>query len=169
LSVNKIPDMRKRHLLIALAVLLLDRLTKWLVIHNIALDDSISIIPGLFRLTHLENPGAAFSLFAESSSPFKSVLLVAISVAALVVVALLLWMRRSDSNATTVALSLILGGALGNLWDRLSDGKVTDFLDFYVGVHHWPPFNVADSAIVVGALLLMARMMRKEKHTQASG
>jgi len=96
-------------------------------------------------------------------------LLVAISVAALVVVALLLWMRRSDFNATTVALSLILGGALGNLWDRLSDGKVTDFLDFYVGVHHWPPFNVADSAIVVGALLLMARMMRKEKHTQASG
>jgi signal peptidase II len=160
--------MRKRHLLIALVVLLLDRLTKWLVVRNIALDDSISIIPGLFRLTHLENPGAAFSLFAESSSPFKNVLLVAISVAALVVVALLLWMRRSDFNATTVALSLILGGALGNLWDRLSDGKVTDFLDFYLGVHHWPPFNVADSAIVVGALLLMARMLRKEKHSAAN-
>src|SRR4029077_6706589 len=160
--------MPKRHLLIALAVLLLDRFTKWLVIRNIALDDSISIIPGLFRLTHLENPGAAFSLFAESSSPFKNVLLVAISVAALVVVALLLWMRRSDFNAATVALSLILGGALGNLWDRLSDGKVTDFLDFYIGVHHWPPFNVADSAIVVGALLLMSRMMRKDKHSAAS-
>lgn len=160
--------MRKRHLLIALAVLVLDRLTKWLVIRNIAVEDSISIIPGLFRLTHLENPGAAFSLFAESSSPFKNVLLVAVSVAALVVVALLLWTRRTDLNATTVALSLILGGALGNLWDRLSDGKVTDFLDFYIDGHHWPPFNVADSAIVVGALLLMARMLRKEKRAKTS-
>jgi len=160
--------MLKRHLLIALAVLLLDRLTKWLVVRNIALEDSISIIPGFFRFTHLENPGAAFSLFAESSSPFRNVLLVAISVAALVVVALLLWMRRSESNATVVALSLIMGGALGNLWDRLSDGKVTDFLDFYLGVHHWPPFNIADSAIVVGALLLMTRMLRKEKHSTAN-
>lgn len=160
--------MRKRHLLIALAVLLLDRFTKLLVIRNIPLEDAVSIIPGLFRLTHLENPGAAFSLFAESSSPLKTVVLVAISVAALVVVAVLLWMRRSDFNATTVALSLILGGALGNLWDRLTDGKVTDFLDFYVGVHHWPPFNLADSAIVVGALLLMTRMLRQDKHLAAN-
>jgi signal peptidase II len=156
-----------RHLLIALAVLVFDRLTKWLVVRNIALDDTISIIPGLFRLTHLENTGAAFSLFAESPSPFKSVLLVTISVAALIIVALLLWMRRRDFNAATLALSLIMGGALGNLWDRLADGKVTDFLDFYIGAHHWPPFNVADSAIVVGALLLLSRTLRKEKPAHA--
>ncbi len=130
-----------RHLLIALAVLVFDRFTKWVVVRNIALDDTISIIPGLFRLTHLENTGAAFSLFAESTSPFKTVLLVAVSVAALIIVALLLWMRRRDFNATTLALSLIMGGALGNLWDRLTDGKVTDFLDFYIGAHHWPPFQ----------------------------
>jgi signal peptidase II len=156
-----------RHLLIALAVLVFDRFTKWLVVRNIALDDTISIIPGLFRLTHLENTGAAFSLFAESPSPFKTVLLVTVSVAALIIVALLLWMRRRDFNATTMALSLIMGGALGNLWDRLTDGKVTDFLDFYIGAHHWPPFNVADSAIVVGALLLLGRALRKEKPVQA--
>ena len=156
-----------RHLLIALAVLVFDRLTKWLVVRNIALDDAVSIIPGLFRLTHLENTGAAFSLFAESPSPFKTVLLVAISVAALIIVALLLWMRRRDFNATTLALSLIMGGALGNLWDRLMEGKVTDFLDFYIGAHHWPPFNVADSAIVVGALLLLGRTLKKEKLVQA--
>jgi signal peptidase II len=156
-----------RHLFIALAVLISDRFTKWLVVRNIALDDAISIIPGLFRLTHLENTGAAFSLFAESTSPFRTVLLVAISVAALIIVALLLWMRRSDFNATTLALSLIMGGALGNLWDRLTYGKVTDFLDFYIGTHHWPPFNVADSAIVVGALLLLARALRKEKLSTA--
>jgi signal peptidase II len=156
-----------RHLLIALAVFFFDRITKLLVIHNIVLEDAVSIIPGFFRLTHLENPGAAFSLFAESPSPAKTVLLIAISVAALVVVALLLWMRRNAFNATTVALALIMGGALGNLWDRLTDGKVTDFLDFYIGIHHWPPFNVADSAIVVGAMLLMLRMLRKERQTQA--
>lgn len=154
--------MRKRHLMIAVAVFLLDRLTKLLIIHNLELDDSVSIIPGLFRLTHLENPGAAFSMFAELSSPFRTALLVSVSVAALAVVSFLLWKRRNEFNATTLALSLILGGAFGNLWDRLADGKVTDFLDFYVGSHHWPPFNMADSAIVVGALLLMIRMLRKD-------
>ncbi|HEY2498292.1 MAG TPA: signal peptidase II [Candidatus Angelobacter sp.] len=161
--------MLKRHFLIALAVLILDRVTKWAIIKTIALEDTVSIIPGLFRLTHLENPGAAFSLFAESTSPFKSALLISFSLAALVVVALLLWRSRAEFNASTLALSLILGGALGNLWDRLTEGKVTDFLDFYVGIHHWPPFNVADSAIVVGALLLLLRMLRKDtKHHSAA-
>lgn len=155
--------MLKRHLLTTLAVLLLDRITKWAVVQTIALDDAIPIIPGFFRLTHLENTGAAFSLFADSTSPFRTALLIAFSLAALAVVAMLLWRDRNQFNTATLALSLILGGALGNLWDRLADGKVTDFLDFYVGVHHWPPFNVADSAIVVGAMLLLVRMLRKEK------
>jgi len=161
--------MLKRHLLIAIVVLLLDRITKWAIVHTIALDDAVSIIPGFFRLTHLENPGAAFSLFAESTSPFKTALLIAFSLAALVVVALLLWKDRNVFNAATLSLALILGGALGNLWDRLADGKVTDFLDFYVSVHHWPPFNVADSAIVVGASLLLLRMLRKESLAHAKG
>ncbi len=149
-------------LLFALAVLLLDRVTKWIVVQTIALDDAIPIIPSFFRLTHLENTGAAFSLFADSTSPFRTALLIAFSLAALAVVAMLLWRDRNQFNTATLALSLILGGALGNLWDRLTDGKVTDFLDFYVGLHHWPPFNVADSAIVVGAMLLLVCMLRKE-------
>src|SRR5262249_52521792 len=148
-----------RHALIALAVFLFDRLSKWLVVRYIALDDVVPIIPGFFRLTHLENTGAAFSLFAESPSPFKTAILVTVSLTALVIVARLLWLRRKSFNSTTLALSLIMGGATGNLWDRLADGKVTDFLDFYVGAHHWPPFNVADSAIVVGALLLLTRTL----------
>jgi len=158
-----------RHFLIALTVFILDRLTKWLVIRHIVLEDNVPVIPGFFRLTHLENPGAAFSLFADSPSALRTGLLIAVSVTALAVVALLLWFRRNTFNFTTVALALIMGGALGNLWDRLSDGKVTDFLDFYIGAHHWPPFNLADSAIVVGALLLMLRMLRKDKHTEAAG
>jgi signal peptidase II len=160
--------MPKRPLLIALSVLLLDRITKWAIARTIPLEDTINIIPGFFRLTHLENTGAAFSLFADSSSPFRTTLLIAFSVAALAVVSFLLWKDRSVFHSGTLALSLILGGAVGNLWDRISDGKVTDFLDFYIGVHHWPPFNVADSAIVVGALLLFMRMLRKDQHLQAA-
>lgn len=160
--------MPKRPLLIALAVLLLDRITKWAIAQTIPLEDAVNIIPGFFRLTHLENTGAAFSLFADSSSPFRTTLLIAFSVAALAVVSFLLWKDRSAFHFGTLALSLILGGAVGNLWDRIVDGKVTDFLDFYIGVHHWPPFNVADSAIVVGALLLFMRMLRKDHHSQAA-
>jgi signal peptidase II len=158
--------MPKRPLLIALAVLLLDRITKRVVARKIPLDDAINIVPGFFRLTHLENTGAAFSLFADSTSPFRTTLLIVFSVAALAVVSILLWKDRRVFHSGTLALSLILGGALGNLWDRLVDGKVTDFLDFYLGAHHWPPFNVADSAIVVGALLLLLRMLRKDLNSQ---
>lgn len=157
--------MLKRHLLIAIAIVALDRLTKWAIVKTIVLEDAVSIIPGFFRLTHLENPGAAFSLFAESTSPFKTALLVSFSLAALAVVGFLLWRSRNEYNITTLSLSLILGGAVGNLWDRLADGMVTDFLDFYVGIHHWPPFNIADSAIVVGAMLLLLHMLRKETTT----
>lgn len=160
--------MPKRPLLIALAVLLLDRITKWAIARAIPLEDAINIIPGFFRLTHLENTGAAFSLFADSPSPFRTTLLIAFSVAALTVISFLLWKDRSVFHSGTLALSLILGGALGNLWDRLVDGKVTDFLDFYIGVHHWPPFNVADSAIVVGAVLLSMRMLRTDHHPKTA-
>ena len=161
--------MPKRPLLIALSVLLLDRITKWAIAQTIPLEDAINIIPGFFRLTHLENTGAAFSLFADSTSPFRTALLIAFSVAALSVISVLLWKDRSVFHSGTLALSLILGGAIGNLWDRLADGKVTDFLDFYIGVHHWPPFNVADSAIVIGAVLLFLRMLRKDHRSQAAG
>jgi signal peptidase II len=160
--------MPKRPLLIALAVLLLDRLTKWAIAQTIPLEDAVNVIPGFFRLTHLENTGAAFSLFADSPSPFRTTLLIGFSVAALAVVSVLLWKDRSVFHSGTLALSLILGGAVGNLWDRVSDGKVTDFLDFYIGAHHWPPFNVADSAIVIGALLLFLRMLRKDHRSQAA-
>ena len=111
--------MPKRPLLIALSVLLLDRITKWAIARTIPLEDTINIIPGFFRLTHLENTGAAFSLFADSSSPFRTTLLIAFSVAALAVVSFLLWKDRSVFHSGTLALSLILGGAVGNLWDRL--------------------------------------------------
>ncbi|SRR5579871_752030 len=148
-----------KHLLIAVVVLALDRLTKWLIARDIALHDYIQIIPGFFRLTHVENRGAAFSLFADSNAPWRTSLLVTFSLVALVIVLALLWKNGHSLSSTGVGLSLILGGALGNLWDRLMTGRVVDFLLFYIGQYQWPAFNVADSAIVVGAGLLAIEIL----------
>lgn len=151
--------MRKSQFLIIAAVIALDRLTKWLIIRHLPEAHEIPVIPGLFQLSHWENTGAAFSMFADSSSPWRTLGLIGFAVAALLVVGFLLWKSGSALNAVTLALALIMGGASGNLWDRVARGTVTDFLDFYIGQHHWPPFNVADSAIVVGSLLLIWKIM----------
>lgn len=150
--------MRRYLLFISACIFVLDAFTKWLVKEKLPLDGNIDLIPGLFRLTHLENPGAAFSLFADSPGPWPGRLLVLFSLIALAVISFLIWKHGTVINVTTVSLALFLGGTLGNLCDRLLRGKVTDFLDFYIGTHHWPPFNVADSAIVVGALLLAGKV-----------
>lgn len=151
--------MRKYHFLMAVLVVLLDRVSKWLVASNINLNDSILVLPGFFRLTHVQNSGAAFGLFADSASEWKVSILVVFSVLALVVVSALLWKNSHSITSTGVGLSLILGGAVGNLWDRLFSGHVVDFFDFFLGSYHWPAFNIADSAIVVGALLLVAEIL----------
>lgn len=151
--------MRKYHFLIAALVVVFDRLAKWVVDKNIALHESVAVVPGFFHLTHVENRGAAFGLFAESPSEWKIAVLVLFSLIALVVVSALLWKNSHAMTTTGVGLALILGGALGNLWDRLLSGQVVDFLDFYVGSYHWPAFNLADSAIVVGALLLVSEIL----------
>ncbi len=158
--------MRKYFFLIAAIVLLLDRITKWAVASNIALRDYVVVIPGLFRLTHVENTGAAFGLFAESSAQWKVGALVSFSIVALVIVSALLWKLSHSFSTTTIGLSLILGGATGNLWDRMFAGHVVDFLDFYVGSYHWPAFNVADSAIVIGAVLLVAEIVFTKPATE---
>jgi signal peptidase II len=151
--------MRAYHLLIAFGVVVLDRVAKWLVLKNIPLHESIAVIPGFFRLTHVQNRGAAFGLFAESPSQWRIAVLIAFSMVALVIVLALLWKNSHAMTSTGVGLALILGGALGNLWDRLFRGHVTDFLLFYVGPYQWPAFNVADSAIVMGAVLLVAEVL----------
>jgi len=151
--------MRKYHLGIALLVLLLDRVTKWVVAKDIPLYGSKRLIPGFFYITHVENRGAAFSLFAQSPSAWKIGILVTFSIVALVIVSALLWRSSHTMTTTGIGLALILGGALGNLWDRLLSGRVVDFLLFYIGSYQWPAFNVADSAIVVGAGLLAIEIL----------
>lgn len=150
--------MRKYHILIAGLVVVLDRLTKWVVSERINLHDSVDVVPGIFRLTHVQNQGAAFGLFSDSPSEFKVTMLILFSIAALAVVSTLLWKNGNAMNKTAIALSLVFGGALGNLWDRVANGRVIDFLDFYLGSHHWPAFNMADSAIVIGAVLLLSEI-----------
>ncbi|HXZ41434.1 MAG TPA: signal peptidase II [Terriglobales bacterium] len=151
--------MRKCHFLIALLIVLLDRATKWIVAKDISLHDGIQIIPGFFRLTHVENRGAAFGLFADSPAQWKIAVLVLFSIVALVVVSALLWRNSHAMTTTGIGLALILGGAVGNLWDRLLTGRVVDFLLFYIGRYQWPAFNVADSAIVCGAGLLVIEIL----------
>jgi signal peptidase II len=150
--------MRKYFFVIAIVVLFLDRLAKRAVASNIALGHSVAVIPGFFQLTHVQNTGAAFGLFADSAASWKIGALVSFSILALIVVSALLWKNSHSLSTTTIGLSLILGGAMGNLWDRMMYGRVVDFLDFYVGSYHWPAFNVADSAIVIGAALLISEI-----------
>ena len=151
--------MRRFYFLIVLGVLVVDRFTKRLVAKDISLHDSIPVIKRVFYITHVENRGAAFGLFNDSPTPWKIALLVTFSVVALVVVSALLWRSSRAMTPTAVGLSLILGGALGNLWDRVLNGKVVDFLLVYIGSYQWPAFNVADSAIVVGAGLLVYEIL----------
>jgi len=159
---------RRQQLLIAAAVILLDRVSKLLVIRRMPVAHEISIIPGLFQLSHWENTGAAFSMFADSSSPWRTGGLIVFSAVAMVVVSILLLRSGAVLNVTTSALAMILGGAIGNLWDRMAKGTVTDFLDFYIGQHHWPPFNIADSGIVIGCLLLLFHIMFAPKQRKSA-
>ena len=152
--------MRKYHFLIALLVVLVDQGSKWLVQYLMpTLHDSIVVVPHFFRLTHVQNSGAAFGLFADSTSDWKVAILILFSLLALVVVSALLWKNSHAMTTTGVGLALIMGGALGNLWDRLWSGHVVDFFDFYLRDYHWPAFNIADSAIVIGALLLVSEIL----------
>ena len=149
---------RAIHFLIALVIVLADRWTKRLIAERLALYAHIQVIPGFFRLTHTENTGAAFSLFADSPAHWKTAMLIAFSVIAMVIVLVLL-SKQHRVTATGIALSLILGGAAGNLWDRMASGRVVDFLLFYIKQYQWPVFNLADSSIVVGAGLLVLEIL----------
>jgi len=150
---------RTAHFILALIVVLVDRWTKRLVAARIGLYAHVQVIPKFFRLTHTENTGAAFSLFADSPAHWKTGVLIAFSAIAIVIVAGLLWKQSRPLSLTGIALSLILGGAAGNLWDRVVSGRVVDFLLFYFKQYQWPVFNLADSAIVIGAALLVIEIL----------
>jgi signal peptidase II len=145
---------KRRRLLfgIAASIVVLDQLTKWIVVRRIPLNGEIIVIPKFFAISHVTNKGAAFSLFANGD-PRATWALAAFSVIVMAVIVFVLARTREWSNGA-LALTLILGGAAGNFIDRVRLNAVVDFLAFDFGSYHWPDFNVADSAIVIGAILL---------------
>jgi signal peptidase II len=145
---------RLTYLFVSLAVVLFDQVSKGMVAERIPLHSSVTVIQGLFDLTHVRNSGAAFGLFAGIDSPLRTVLLNTVAFVVFFAVLVYAWRTSVDSTRLQIGLALILGGAVGNLVDRVRAGSVTDFLDFYLGSHRWPAFNVADSAITIGVLLL---------------
>jgi signal peptidase II len=157
-------DMRWLMLVIAAFIVVLDRVTKLWIVAHIKPGSAILVIPKVFRLTHVLNTGAAFSMFESSASPtLVRNLLIVFSIAAVVVVLVLLWKMGRTVTLTSVALALILGGAIGNMYDRVRYAHVVDFLEVHIVHYHWPDFNVADSAIVVGACLLLLEMLRPQR------
>lgn len=141
--------------------LILDIITKFIIIATIELYSSIKIIPGLFNIVHVKNTGAAFSMFAHGGIGGRIVLTL-VSIGASILIIYLL--KKSEHKTERIALSLILSGAVGNLLERLFVGEVTDFLDVYVGSYHWPAFNVADSAITIGAVLMVIMILKESKN-----
>jgi signal peptidase II len=141
--------------LIILCVLVVDQSTKIIISQTVSPYTNISVIPGFFNLTHIHNRGAIFGFFSRSGGPFVSILLTLASLAALSFVIYYFLKTPSTEKMMKTSLSLILGGALGNLMDRIFKGYVIDFADLYIRQWHWPAFNVADASITVGALCLI--------------
>ena len=164
MTLSRPRDWRLPLFLLSAFIILLDRLTKNWVTDHIQLGNAITVIPRVFRISHVLNEGAAFSLFADSLSPERvRWMLVAFSAIAAVVVLVILATMGRKLTLTTLALALILGGAIGNLYDRVRFASVVDFLEVHIVAYHWPDFNLADSAIVVGGILLMLDAFRSTK------
>lgn len=155
--------LRTRLLVISAAVFALDQWTKYLVQRSVGVSERIEVIAGFFNLTHVTNTGVAFGLFPTRGEGMATLVLLALGTLALSIIALYFWKTPLYEKGLLFALALILGGALGNLTDRLLLRGVTDFLDFYLGSHHFPTFNVADSAISVGIVLLAWETIRPRR------
>ena len=150
--------------LIAAAILVLDRFTKELIKARIAAYDSITVIPGLFNIVHTENPGIPFGMLANAPVFWRHAMLIGFSTIVLVVISTMLLRPSMQRDAVIrTALGFILGGALGNLYDRIVNGMVTDFVEVHAGRHYFPAFNVADSAVTIGACLLLLDMWRNKE------
>ncbi len=162
-------DRRPLLLAISAAVVLFDRITKRIVVRQLPNGQAHTVIPGIFRITDVHNTGAAFSMFAETASPVTvRNILIGFSIAAVLILLAFLWRTGRAITVSSVALALILGGAFGNLFDRIRYHFVVDFLEVHIYHYHWPDFNVADSCIVIGACLLMIEIFRPQPSAHSS-
>lgn len=146
--------------LLAVLVFVADQVTKGMIVDHFQAGESADLVPGFFSLTYVRNRGGAFGLLADLPGLWGQAFFI---VFALGTVALLIWMLRNtpvQDRLQRLALTSVIGGAAGNLYDRIRYGEVIDFLDVYVGRWHWPAFNVADSFITVGVTLLVISALR---------
>jgi signal peptidase II len=163
--------MKKKNVIFLATVaglLILDQITKYVIHTGLALHESIPVIPGFFSITYIRNPGAAFGFLAGASPAFRYVFFIAVTLFAIGLILHYLHAYAAEDHLLTVSLGMILSGALGNLIDRIRFGEVIDFLDFYIGVNHWPAFNVADSAISCGAFVLFIYIIQLKKTAPGS-
>jgi signal peptidase II len=150
---------------LAVGALILDQASKYAVSHLTAPGSLREIIPGLLNLVHTSNPGVAFGFLADSQTPWRGPVLILFSVAVMATIVWLLATRRAGGPFGECGMALVLGGAAGNVMDRLMLSSVTDFIDFHIGAYHWYTFNVADSAIVIGAGLIVVEVLRDGRNT----
>ncbi|MDA0910022.1 MAG: signal peptidase II [Proteobacteria bacterium] len=151
-----------RWVILSIIVIIIDLGTKYLASQNLTYGQPFEILP-FFNLTLLHNYGAAFSFLSNANTTWQVVVLSAIVL--IVAIVILIWLARlpKNKNLTACALALILGGALGNVYDRMIHGYVVDFLDFHINNYHWPAFNIADSAISIGAVILILMSFKSKK------
>jgi signal peptidase II len=153
--------------LLSLSILALDQLTKDLIVSRMTLYSSVPVVPGVFHLTLVTNRGALFGLLHDLPDPYRVVLFTAVPILAILLVLTFQYRTATGEAGTQAGLALILGGALGNLADRLRLGYVIDFLDVFVGDLHWPAFNIADASICIGVGLLILDMMSRGRRRRA--
>jgi signal peptidase II len=155
--------------LVSLAIIVIDQLTKSYIMQTMRLHESITVIPNLFSITYIRNPGAAFGILSTSSGSFRFIFFGLTSLFALGLLGTILARMPQHDWMGQISVVAILGGAIGNLLDRLRYGEVIDFLDFYVEPYHWPAFNVADSAITVGVIFLILHFaLEKQKQPESA-
>ncbi len=163
-----------RVIVMPIVVITLDQLTKYYVKTNFYVGESVDVISNFFSLTYVRNSGAAFGMFADSSSIVRQVLLILLPVAFGIYLIYSIWTTRKNNILLNLSFCLILAGGVGNLIDRISDKYVVDFFDFFIKNSHWPAFNIADSAITIGASLFIldsyfhSRKLRKKITNESS-
>jgi len=155
-------------LMLSVGTILLDQASKAHIMQTMRLHESIPIIPNFFSLTYIRNPGAAFGLLASSSNGFRLLFFGLTSLFALILLGTIFVRLRHDDWAGRLSIAGILGGAIGNMLDRLRFGEVIDFLDFYVEGYHWPAFNVADAAISVGVVFLIIHFAMEKRESDVA-
>jgi signal peptidase II len=138
-------------------VLVLDQITKYVIQTHVRLNDSIAVVPGFFNITHVRNKGAAFGILSTLPEFWRSAFFITVTLVAVAAISALI--MKTHERLLVYAFSLIAGGAIGNVVDRIRYGEVVDFIQWYVKLYYWPSFNVADSAISIGVVLLAFEML----------